>query len=232
MYKKNQLYRFTVGAMFIIGGLLTGLSLFFLLYRPSEQPSEREVPSERESTMDLKTGDRFPSSTTSRASEEENTSQDAKLNDAPSDQSLSTDTESSTEQLSPIPQSVTQEPPDRAQIVAKIQELEAESAAIREQYLGLIDMTNELRRYGHWHNDNAGVLEQIHAVNDAEPGTDEAAAGRVRTKATEIIDKFNTEQQDIVDTINDLREETNTLISQRNSILTEIAKLKASVGEK
>ena len=116
--------------------------------------------------------------------------------------------------------------------MAKIQELEAESAAIREQYLELIDMTNELRRYGHWHNDNAGVLEQIHAVNDAEPGTDEAAAERVRTKAMEIIDKFNTEQQDIVDTINDSREETNTLISQRNSILTEIAKLKTSVGEK
>ena len=57
-----------------------------------------------------------------------------------SDQSSSTDTESSTEQLSPIPQSVTQGPPDRAQIVAKIQELEAESTAIRKQYLGLIDM--------------------------------------------------------------------------------------------
>ena len=142
------------------------------------------------------------------------------------------ETERSTEQLNPIPQSVIPGPPDREQIVAKIQELEAESTAIREQYLGLIDMTNELRRYGHWHNDNAGVLEQIHAVNDAEPGTDEAAAERVRTKAMEIIDKFNTEQQDIVDTINDLREETNTLISQRNSILTEIAKLKASVGEK
>ena len=62
MYKKNQLYRFTVGAMFIIGGLLIGLSLFFLLY-PSSEQSEREVPSKRKSTMDLKTGDRFPSST-------------------------------------------------------------------------------------------------------------------------------------------------------------------------
>ena len=49
MYEKNQLYRFTVGAMFVIGGLLIGLSLFFLLYRPSEQPSEREVSSEQES---------------------------------------------------------------------------------------------------------------------------------------------------------------------------------------
>ena len=151
-----------------------------------------------------------------------------------SDQSSSTDTdtESSTEQLSPIPQSVTQGPPDRAQIVAKIQELEAESTAIRKQYLGLIDMTNELRRYGHWHNDNAGVLEQIWAIDKAEKGTDEAAAEGVHKKIMEVIDKYNTEQQDIVDTINDLREETNTLISQRNSILTEIAKLKASVGEK
>jgi hypothetical protein len=231
MYKKNQLYRFTVGAMFIIGGLLIGLSLFFLLY-PSSEQSEREVPSKRKSTMDLKTGDRFPSSTTSRASEEENTSQDAKLNDAPSDQSPSTDTESSTEQLSPIQQSVTQEPPDRAQIVAKIQELEAESAAIREQYLGLIDMANELIGYGRWHNDNAGVLEQIHAVNDAEPGTDEAASERVRKKVMEITDKFNTEQQDIVDTINAVKEEADTLISQRTSILVEIKRLKASIGDK
>ena len=151
-----------------------------------------------------------------------------------SDQSSSTDTdtESSTEQLSPIPQSVTQGPPDRAQIVAKIQELEAESTAIRKQYLGLIDMTNELRRYGHWHNDNAGVLEQIWAVDEAEKGTDEAAAERVHKKIMEVIDKYNTEQQDIVDTINDLREETNTLISQRNSILVEIKRLKASIGEK
>ena len=142
------------------------------------------------------------------------------------------DTERSTEQLNPIPQSVTPGPPDREQIVAKIQELEAESAAIREQYLGLIDMANELIGYGRWHNDNAGVLEQIHAVNDAEPGTDEAASERVRKKVMEITDKFNTEQQDIVDTFNAVKEETDTLISQRTSILTEIAKLKASVGEK
>ena len=231
MNKNNQLYRLTVGSMFVIGGLLIVLSLFFLLYRPSEQPSEQEVSSERKISTDLKTADRFPTGPPSRASEtEENTSQEA--NNAPSDQSLSTDKENSTEQLSPIPQSVTQGSPDRAKIVAKIQELEEQSAAIRKQYLGLIDMANELGAYAHWHGQNAATIEDLDAAYDSVPGTDAAAAERAHKKVMEIIDKFNREQQDIVDTINAVKEEADTLISQRNSILVEIKRLKASIGDK
>ena len=151
-----------------------------------------------------------------------------------SDQSSSTDTdtESSTEQLSSISQSVTPDPPDREQIVAKIQELEAESTAIRKQYLGLIDMANELGAYAHWHGQNAATIEDLDAAYDSVPGTDAAAAERAHKKVMEIIDKFNREQQDIVDTINAVKEEADTLINQRNSILVEIKRLKASIGEK
>jgi chromosome segregation ATPase len=151
-----------------------------------------------------------------------------------SDQSSSTDTdtESSTEQLSSISQSVTPDPPDREQIVAKIQELEAESTAIRKQYLGLIDMANELGAYAHWHGQNAATIEDLDAAYDSVPGTDAAAAERAHKKVMEIIDKFNREQQDIVDTINAVKEEADTLISQRNSILVEIKRLKASIGDK
>ena len=142
------------------------------------------------------------------------------------------ETERSTEQLNPIPQSVTQGSPDRAQIVAKIQELEEQSAAIRKQYRGITDTLNELSRYGIWHSENAGVLDQIHDVVYAEPGSDEAATERVRKKVMEITDKYNAEQQEIADTFNALKKERSTLINQRNSILVEIKRLKASIGEK
>ncbi len=142
------------------------------------------------------------------------------------------ETERSTEQLSPIPQSGTQGALDRAQIVAKIQELETQSAAIRKQYRGITDTLNELSTYGIWHSENAGVLDQIHDVVYAEPGSDEAATERVRKKVMEITDKYNAEQQEIADTFNALKKERSTLISQRNSILIEIKTLKASIGEK
>jgi hypothetical protein len=229
MYEKNQLYRFTVGAMFVIGGLLIGLSLFFLLYHPSEQPSEREVTSERES-LNLKTEDRFPSGTPSRASEtEENTSQDAKSNEAPSDQSPSTDPESLTEQLSPVPASLSGEEP----ISIRIKKLGSQFNDLNQKFVEKFRIEQEFRGLVKEHNGKGrrALIEELKRLQklqiEAYDAGQHEVANEIHERSRQVNQNYGTSGKELVDTIKGLQGESHAIAKQMKAIKVELESLRS-----